>query len=290
MKLLKMIIVSSLTACIIVFGLSYKTNIQTPVQNKQIVYQSESPVKANPSQSTDEINFSKMLSSQTPIASSIPSPTTTQTQSSLPTISPIPQPSFLPYSPPPSPVSIIVPIEGQPCHEECAPGLICRLTSGNTYITSEGGICTKPPNYWNGIVPGKTTQVQITQLLGIAKSSGISEVTTKYEYASDQPLFSHWITINNSSKLVTSVFYTVGLSQTKNLSEFTSLYGQPEKEMFSNFQDGVKVYIWPSVGLEVFADSASGKTYFIRFFVPTNLNDFLNLYGKGLSEQNPYVY
>lgn len=149
----------------------------------------------------------------------------------------------------------------------------------------------KPVGYWNQIIPGQTKKDEIIQKLGNPKSE--EEKNQDYSllgFASDSPTTDHYVTIQKESNSVASAFYVVGKDEGKKLDQFLQEHGQPEKVMYSNFMDGVKTFIWLKVGLAVWADENSGGILFIRYFIPMELSEFINLYGGGLLETNPYIY
>jgi len=150
---------------------------------------------------------------------------------------------------------------------------------------------SKPVTYWNQIVPGQTKEDEVVQKLGTPASK--EEKNKDYQllsFVSDSQTSDHCITVQKRNHKVVSVFYVVAKNENKNLNQFLDQYGQPGKTMYSSYMDGVKTFVWPKLGLAVWADENTGRIFFIRYFVSMELGEFIDLYGNGLFENSPYAY
>lgn len=142
---------------------------------------------------------------------------------------------------------------------------------------------------WQGIIPGQTSKQEVISKLGQPKEDINENDWEKLSYPSDRNLFYHWITINKTNDKIVLVYYVVPENENLSINQYLQKYGQPEKVMYSNFSQYIKVAIYPDIGIAVWFDEKSCKVIFIRWFEPMSFKDFIKNYGDGLSEKNPYI-
>lgn len=140
---------------------------------------------------------------------------------------------------------------------------------------------------WHNLKPGISTQKEVTKTLGPVIEEKQTPLGRALLYQSDNKAFPHTVILDKHGKL-SSMFIQVAVDKQMKFSEWTSNYGQPEKEMYNSYSPFTKTYVFPQKGVAVVANKEVDLVYAIHYFELTSLQNYLSEWGEFLSEKNPY--
>jgi hypothetical protein len=138
---------------------------------------------------------------------------------------------------------------------------------------------------FNSISAGNSQLDEVIKEFGQPISSTKSGETTTYKFKSDNQYLPYEISINNETNKVEQIYRPLVEKPQDNLikkysEEFKTtpikLYGQ---ESLS----GIYLFVFPENGLALKATEKEGLGLSIRYFTPTNIDDFINKYAPNYS-------
>ena len=138
-----------------------------------------------------------------------------------------------------------------------------------------------------GIMPGKTTRAEVTNLLGEPVSSDISGTTENLYYTSPVKYQNNTVTLVDGVVIRVSVI--PGANEMKPWSEVKAEYGEPEHTAYSYYEQNSRTYAFPQKGLVYIADEDLDLVYIKECFAPLSLEHYNLLYGMFLPQEDPFT-
>lgn len=164
------------------------------------------------------------------------------------------------------------------------------LISGGIFLflrSQESSLSTI--SLWGEIKPGIVSREEVIQKLGGSAKTVRQEESEVLTYPSENDLLPNLIFINTQTNKVDLIIKHVDEKENLRFPDFTKTYGQPEKEMYNRYGFFSKTYIWASKGVAAIGNKNTDQVFEVAYFTPMTLADYLQKYGQGLSEENPYT-
>lgn len=138
---------------------------------------------------------------------------------------------------------------------------------------------------WNKITPGKTSFDEVKEKLGEPIETRQRQSQTILFYPSESESLNHEVVISQN---------TVGfikeqvIGDTRKLSYYVNQFGEPKAKLYGPYAaSGYLLNIFPENGIAILAHADHGLVFENWYFEPTTLEDFLQKWGQGLSENPP---
>jgi len=138
-----------------------------------------------------------------------------------------------------------------------------------------------------GVIPGKTTRAEITQLMGEPATTELAEDGTEFlYYKSAVEEVPDFIQIRQD---VAEVVSALNRDAQVNLASITEKFGEPEQITYSYFSQGAYTYLYPQKGFALIGEPEGGQVYWLECFISMTLEDYLAGLGSSLPSENPYI-
>jgi hypothetical protein len=143
---------------------------------------------------------------------------------------------------------------------------------------------TESPNY-NSLETGKSSEADLLKTLGNPISQKDENGTKKLEFKSTNQ-YRHNEAIIKDGKVI-KIKEVVNFGEKQTANDITNKYGKPAYKLYSlEEQSSLNLYVYPSIGL-AYLGHDDGTLMEIWYFVPTNINQFMNEWGQGYSKTLP---
>jgi hypothetical protein len=142
-------------------------------------------------------------------------------------------------------------------------------------------------NEFKDIVPGKSSEKELESKLGpLMDRSTFGEGLVLQKYTWIGKRFPAEVVVDGSG-VVKYMRIPVFSDQPITVDEYVKLHslGKPDLEMFTAREYMQKVFVFLSKGVALEPSNISGEIFNIRYFEPTDVNSFLNTWGKDLVEE-----
>ncbi len=138
-----------------------------------------------------------------------------------------------------------------------------------------------------GIVPGKTTRAEITQLMREPVTTELAEDGTEFlYYQSAVEEVPDTIQIRQD---IAEVVSALNRDAQVNLASITEKFGEPEQITYSYFSQGAYTYLYPQKGFALIGEPEGGQVYWLECFNSMSLEDYLSRLGSFLPFEDPYI-
>ena len=138
-----------------------------------------------------------------------------------------------------------------------------------------------------GIMPGQTNRAEVITLWGEPAATQQDGSYEALQYAT--PFIGQFHTIYLTNQVVEWV--STALSEDKPLtwSAVKAQYGEPAYTAFSDYLEGSRNFAFPEQGLNFIADPDLDAVFVQECFVPMSLENYMQLYGDFLPQENPFT-
>lgn len=142
---------------------------------------------------------------------------------------------------------------------------------------------------YQAIEVGKTTQQQLIDQVGSPYSEYdkdgyrvVSQKSSKSPYRPDLFYIKDSTVVLKEQWYEPSVYYVAE-------ADFLQPYGQPEAVMYVSPANDVvvKANLYPRRGLAVYVQEEAKAVWYVRYFAPMSLDEYLRYWGKNLSKDRP---
>lgn len=137
---------------------------------------------------------------------------------------------------------------------------------------------------------GKTTDADIEKLFGIGEKTTKQDITA-YILPSPVNLLPNEVQTKNGVVIFERIITPKdkSLPGFVTLSVFTDAFDKPQEVVFGSktYGGSIKIYIYASRGLTVFANQRSDIVYEIHRYAPTTVNEYKNSFGNDLEVVAP---
>ncbi|HCS41164.1 MAG TPA: hypothetical protein DIW44_16520 [Anaerolineaceae bacterium] len=138
-----------------------------------------------------------------------------------------------------------------------------------------------------GIVPGKTSRAEITQLMGEPVSSDLAEDGSDILfYPSAVEEVPDTILIRQD---IVEIASALNRDISVDLASIQEKFGEPEQITYSYFSQGTYTYLYPQKGFTLVAEPEGGQVYWSECFISMSLEDYLARLGSSLPFEDPYI-
>lgn len=139
------------------------------------------------------------------------------------------------------------------------------------------------------IVVGITTNDEVINLLGspVRQFHDDSYDMDVWLYPSDNGLIPNAVFLQND--LVQYLSGKFGEEHELTLTSLVEKLGEPSQKMYSNYAEGTMMYIYPDLGAGYLVNEKNQGVLFEYLFVPMMMDEYLRLWGKDLSLEDPYT-
>lgn len=145
---------------------------------------------------------------------------------------------------------------------------------------------TETPPVWQGISPGETSESELKKKLGEPLKESQKEGQKIIEYSSKYEFYPHKIYTQNQT--VALIKEQVTYEQNLNLESYIKQYGNPPLIMYEkNLGAAYPLNIFLNQGLAVAAHLVSGRVIEVWYFNPMGETEFINSFGKELTQSPP---
>lgn len=138
---------------------------------------------------------------------------------------------------------------------------------------------------WNNIIPGKTSFDEVEAKLGDPIETKREQTKTILLYPTESEALNHEIVISQN---IVGLIKEQVINDARGISYYINQFGEPEAKLYGPYAaSGYLLNIFPKNGIAVLAHADQGLIFEIWYFEPTTLEDFLQKWGQGLSENPP---
>lgn len=138
---------------------------------------------------------------------------------------------------------------------------------------------------YKSIVPGVATEAYLNKILGTPLKTTISGSVKTDEYTANNTL-RHHIAIVQGQK-VTFIKEIVSSSDTITTKDLISIYGVAPNILYSKLPNSTfNLYVYPANGI-AYLGHKDGTLLEIWYFVPTSMNNFIDLWGQDYQTSPP---
>jgi hypothetical protein len=138
-----------------------------------------------------------------------------------------------------------------------------------------------------GIIPGTTSRNEVVALLGEPAGTDTGTgVEVLFYSAKDRGQFNS-IVLQNETVAMVSV--NLGENDLQQWSTTQKEYGEPAQTTYSNYLQNTMTFIFPEKGLAFVADQAMDMVFIKQCFIPMNIDDYMNTWGKSLPTEDPFI-
>lgn len=137
---------------------------------------------------------------------------------------------------------------------------------------------------YKGLIPGKTSEDEVINKLGIPMKESREENIKILEYKSTNPNYNNIAKVENN----TLSFFKEIVTPDDNIkiTDINQKYGNYEKVLYpSGSETGFNLYVYPSKGIAYMGHQLSGIITEIWFFPPTSFEEFRKLYAPDYPDQ-----
>ncbi len=162
---------------------------------------------------------------------------------------------------------------------------------GDAYLTRSKNVPSASPTpvpkaaSYKDIVPGITTEEDLNKILGTPLKTTINGSEKTDEYKATTGL-RHHIAIVQSGKVV-FIKEIITSKDTTKASDITAIYGTAPNILYSKFPNATfDLCVYPANGI-AYLGHKDGGLLEIWYFQPTNIDDFISIWGKDYSFDKP---
>jgi len=138
---------------------------------------------------------------------------------------------------------------------------------------------------WRGVIPGKTKEDQLTNLLGAAVDQKQEGGKTIYQYSSESRYRPNDVIVEQNK--VVLVKEEIFGPEKGILTDYITKFGKPAQVLYGTHGMTAPLYLFAKAGLAIYANPHDGKILEIWYFQPTTTQSFTRNFGQGLTINAP---
>ena len=125
---------------------------------------------------------------------------------------------------------------------------------------------------WQRIHPGRTSQAELVDVVGIPSEIHREGQAEWYIYPSENKLIPHVVSILQDTVAFVGVHCAQG---DQKLDTILGRYGEPQKIAYSTFAPGTRLYVFPEHGMAFVIEEDSRDVLYYEKFEPTSLDEYI---------------
>lgn len=163
----------------------------------------------------------------------------------------------------------------------------CSFGGMTVQLTDEPSPATNGPDCMRGVLPGKTTRNELLAQLGNPLATDQEGGFEILSYAA--PIYGQLNSVTLQNGVVVLVTAIQAANQPLRWSEVKAQHGEPAYAAFTNYQQGSKIYAFPTKGLAFVADGQFDAVFIRQCFLPMSLENYMLAYGNSLPTEDPFI-